>query len=123
MYSPPERGITVPSSAKQSAPVQHKMQNVVRGYSDNCLDCWMFIYTPIIEISPDPAQTTRPNPTLPEYLRTAPGVRKIPEPIITPTIMLTAAISPIVLSGPLPELGPLPSDFVLTTEIFNQFTM
>lgn len=66
--------MTVPSSAKHRAPIN--------------------------ETQPHAIQTTRVNPTLPEYLNTAEGVTNTPDPMITPMMILMAASRPIVLSGP-----------------------
>lgn len=82
---------TVPSSAKHNAPNN--------------------------EIIPHTIHTTKQNPTLPEYFRAAVGDTKIPDPIITPIIMLTAAIRPI------PRLSPTVvfSSFVLTTAVEHKY--
>lgn len=49
---------------------------------------------PINEIIPHIVQTTTQNPTEPVYSNASPGDTKIPEPIITPNIKLTAENNP-----------------------------
>lgn len=57
-------------------------------------------YEPTNEIKPHTVQITRHIPTLPEYLNAAVGDTKIPDPIITPTIIFTADNRPIFRFNP-----------------------
>lgn len=56
---------------------------------------------------PQTAQTTRHMPTLPEYLRAAVGDINMPEPIITPTMILTEAKRPIFRFNPTSDCSSL----------------
>lgn len=57
-------------------------------------------YEPNNEIIPHTVHITRHIPTLPEYLNAAVGDTKIPDPIITPTMIFTADNRPIFLCKP-----------------------
>lgn len=63
------------------------------------------------EIMPQIVHTTKQNPTLPEYFKADVGDTKIPEPIITPIIIFTAAIRPMPRLSPTVDF----SSFVFTT--------
>lgn len=51
-------------------------------------------------MTPQTAQITKHMPTLPEYFNAAVGDMKIPDPIITPIMILTAAKRPIFCFNP-----------------------
>lgn len=57
-------------------------------------------------MTPESAQIVRHRPTLPEYFRAPVGDTNIPDPIITPMIMLTADRRPMFRFKPTsPSLG------------------
>lgn len=58
------------------------------------------MYIPSNDIMPQTAHTVKQSPILPEYLKAAVGDMNIPDPIITPIIILTADNRPIFRFNP-----------------------
>jgi hypothetical protein len=85
-YSAPDFGTRQPNSAKHNAPgdqIEHE-KSLIK----------IPLFLPSSEITPQTVQTVRHAPILPEYFNAACGEMKIPLPIITLRITLTAARSP-----------------------------
>lgn len=99
---------TVPSSAKHKAPKQttnhvHIIIEVDNTRIENVINKEKFIekdYKPSNDITPHTAHTVKQRPMLPEYFKAAVGDINIPDPIITPIIILTADKRPIFRFSP-----------------------
>lgn len=68
-------------------------------------------------MKPQTAHIIRHKPMLPEYFNASLGDTNIPDPIITPIIMLTAAKRPIFRCNPTPDFSSL------TTAAIQTFTI
>lgn len=76
---------------------------------------------PSSDITPHPAHTTKQSPKLPEYFNASVGDTKMPEPIITPMIMLMAPIRPMLRLRPTSSTsGTFFSIFVTETNRFQE---